>query len=46
MAYRRQQAGAHDSELDALINASGKMVLLFKLLPKLRNEGRKVRPID
>ena len=42
MAFRRLQAGAKDSELDSLINASGKMVLLFKLLPKLRNEGKKV----
>ena len=25
-----------------MVNASGKMVLLHKLLPKLRSEGRKV----
>jgi SNF2 family DNA or RNA helicase len=30
------------SELDALVEASGKMVLLHKLLGKLRAEGRKV----
>ena len=44
MAHRRRQAGAADSELDSLINGSGKMMLLFKLLPKLRREGRKVAP--
>ncbi|KAK9793449.1 hypothetical protein WJX73_007753 [Symbiochloris irregularis] len=42
MAFRRAQAGAAGSELDFLIHASGKMVLLFKLLPKLRQEGKKV----
>ena len=34
--------GATDSELTRMINASGKMVLLHKLLPKLRAENRKV----
>ena len=29
-------------ELDHLVHASGKMVLLHKLLPKLRREGHKV----
>jgi SNF2 family DNA or RNA helicase len=33
---------AATSELDALVEASGKMVLLHKLLGKLRAEGRKV----
>ena len=42
MASRR--LGTDTSELDAIIAASGKMVLLFKLLPKLRAEGRKVSP--
>lgn len=32
----------NDTELRNLISNSGKMVLLFKLLPKLRAEGRKV----
>ena len=43
MMSRRLQAGAKDTELNSLINASGKMVLLFKLLPKLQREGRKVK---
>ena len=43
MASRR--LGSNMSELDAIIAASGKMVLLFKLLPKLRAEGRKVSPV-
>ena len=42
MAHRRM--GTDANELDSIIAASGKMVLLFKLLPKLRAEGRKVRP--
>ena len=40
IAARRQ--GSAQSELDALVAASGKMGLLFKLLPKLRAEGKKV----
>lgn len=43
MTFRQLQAGVKATELDSLINASGKMVLLFKLLPKLRSEGKKVR---
>ena len=34
--------GAAQSELQMLVQASGKMVLLHKLLPKLRAEGHKV----
>ena len=34
--------GAAQSELEMLVQASGKMVLLHKLLPKLRAEGHKV----
>lgn len=41
--FARQQArGESVGELDRLINASGKMILLKKLLPKLRDEGHKV----
>lgn len=32
-----------NSEVDAITRASGKMLLLHKLLPKLRSEGRQVR---
>ena len=32
----------NSTELEYMINSSGKMVLLHKLLPKLRAEGRKV----
>jgi hypothetical protein len=40
---RRLEAGAAaTSELEQLVQASGKMVLLNKLLPKLRAEGHKV----
>ena len=35
-------AAPPQSDLDALVAASGKMVLLSKLLPKLRAEGRRV----
>lgn len=34
---------AKGSELELMVDASGKMVLLHKLLPKLKAEGRKVR---
>ena len=40
---RAEAAGRPSDELQALVAASGKMVLLSKLLPKLRAEGRKVR---
>ena len=40
LALRR--TGSSVSDLDAMIAASGKMGLLFKLLPKLRAEGKKV----
>ena len=33
-----------ETELRNMIETSGKMVLLHKLLPKLKAEGRKVRP--
>jgi hypothetical protein len=36
-------AGLH-KEVEALTRASGKMLLLHKLLPKLRAEGRQVGP--
>ena len=36
-----QQVDA-STELESMISNSGKMVLLAKLLPKLRAEGRKV----
>ena len=40
---RKLEAGAQPrSELEQLVAASGKMVLLHKLLPKLRAEGHKV----
>lgn len=42
MLYKQLQQGRKETELDSLINASGKMVLLFKLLPKLHREGHKV----
>lgn len=38
----REMGGAGNSELERMVNASGKMVLLHKLLPKLRAENRKV----
>ena len=44
MMLKRQPSGAGtDDTLDALVHSSGKMLLLHKLLPKLRTEGRKVR---
>ena len=42
IAARQAAKGGAFSELDLLIQASGKMVLLAKLLPKLREEGHKV----
>ncbi|KAL4423047.1 hypothetical protein ABPG77_002081 [Micractinium sp. CCAP 211/92] len=39
---RKLEAGVEAGELDQLVAASGKMVLLHKLLPKLKSEGRKV----
>ena len=43
IADRHREMGASgDTELGRMVNASGKMVLLHKLLPKLRSEGRKV----
>ncbi|KDD72522.1 hypothetical protein H632_c3236p0, partial [Helicosporidium sp. ATCC 50920] len=39
---RREAAGLPSAALQLLVEASGKMVLLAKLLPKLRGEGRKV----
>lgn len=41
---QRDMGQAAGSELEQMIAASGKMVLLHKLLPKLRSEGRKVMP--
>ena len=41
---RKLEAGSEPiPELEQLVQASGKMVLLHKLLPKLRSEGHKVR---
>ncbi|BDA49984.1 Chromodomain-helicase-DNA-binding protein 6 [Coccomyxa sp. Obi] len=43
MMLRQAARGAGDvPEIDRIVNASGKMVLLAKLLPKLRSEGHKV----
>ena len=43
MLKRQQSAGGSPTDtLDALVHSSGKMLLLHKLLPKLRGEGRKV----
>lgn len=39
---RRRAAGLPNDEVAALVGASGKMLLLHKLLPKLRAEGHKV----
>ena len=39
---KRHAAGDAGSELDRLIQSSGKMLLLHKLLPKLKAEGHKV----
>ena len=42
MVFQQEMAGQKLSELEQLVQASGKMVLLDKLLPKLRAEGHKV----
>lgn len=39
---KRHAAGSAGSELDLLVQSSGKMLLLHKLLPKLKDEGHKV----
>ena len=39
---KRHAAGNAGSELDLLVQSSGKMLLLHKLLPKLKDEGHKV----
>ena len=43
-ALKRHAAGnvSVSSELDMLVQSSGKMLLLHKLLPKLKAEGHKV----
>lgn len=45
MMMKRQAAGSPADTLDVLVHSSGKMLLLHKLLPKLRGEGRKVQPM-
>ncbi len=45
MMLRQAARGAEAQEIDRIVNASGKMVLLNKLLPKLRSEGHKVRAV-
>lgn len=43
MMLRQAARGAGDApEIDRIVNASGKMVMIAKLLPKLRSEGHKV----
>ncbi|CAK0786707.1 hypothetical protein CVIRNUC_009921 [Coccomyxa viridis] len=42
VTFEQQKAGQQLPELEQLVQASGKMVLLNKLLPKLRAEGHKV----
>lgn len=42
MFYQQSVAGQQLSEVQQLVQASGKMVLMDKLLPKLRAEGHKV----
>ena len=42
----RDLKSGENSELSRMINASGKMVLLHKLLPKLRAENRKVSQLQ
>lgn len=44
-ALNRHAAGDAGTELDRLIQSSGKMLLLHKLLPKLKAEGHKVTPL-
>ena len=41
MALRRAMAQSTSDERELMERASGKMVLLAKLLPKLRAEGRR-----
>ena len=41
-AVKKHAAGSAGSELDLLVQSSGKMLLLHKLLPKLKAEGHKV----
>ena len=41
-AMKRHAVGSAGSELDLLVQSSGKMLLLHKLLPKLKDEGHKV----
>ena len=41
-AVKKHAAGNAGSELDLLVQSSGKMLLLHKLLPKLKAEGHKV----
>jgi hypothetical protein len=43
-AAAAEGAAGLQKEVEALTRASGKMLLLHKLLPKLRAEGRQVRP--
>ncbi len=42
VTFQQAMQGQHQEELQQLVQASGKMVLLNKLLPKLRAEGHKV----
>ena len=42
VAARRRLAGLPGDEISTIVGASGKMLLLHKLLPKLRSEGHKV----
>lgn len=42
MAFQQATQERQLSELEQLVQASGKMVLVDKLLPKLRAEGHKV----
>ena len=42
VSARRRAAGLETDEISNLVQASGKMLLLHKLLPKLRSEGHKV----
>ena len=39
---KKHAAGNAGSELELLVQSSGKMLLLHKLLPKLKAEGHKV----
>ena len=42
VTFQQAMQGQQQEELQQLVQASGKMVLLNKLLPKLRAEGHKV----